>query len=207
MSVSHASRRLVNNPLPRVSIFSANKSPAVNAGGLIFRCRWCENGYCEDCMDWDSIELLGENLPEFELLNFGPIEQAFWIKCENCVDRHKHDLEAKALCDNMEKEWMDALAKRPELVMEGTTVEGSEVATPIDVEELVDSPMPLSSPLEPAADGKKRRRKQVDYTPKRNAKKQKVKAEAKAGIAGLITAPPLKEEAEPLPMQEPLVNA
>jgi SWI/SNF-related matrix-associated actin-dependent regulator of chromatin subfamily A member 5 len=155
-------------------------------------------------MDWDSIQLLGENLPEFELLNFGPIEQAFWIKCEHCVHRHQHDLEAKALCDTMEKEWLDALAKRPELVMEGTTVEGSEVATPIDVEELVDSPM--ISPFEPAREGKKRRRKQVDYTPKRNVKKQKVKAEVKAEIAGLLTAPP-QESISPLPPQEPLVNA
>jgi hypothetical protein len=128
-------------------------------------------------MNWDTTQLLGESLPEFELLHFGTIEQAFWIKCEHCVHRHEHDLEAKSICDSMEKEWLEELAHRdaapPDLIMEGTTVEGSEVATPV---EEIDQPMLLGGGDQDAP-GKKRRRKTVDYAPKRSAKKARVKKE------------------------------
>ncbi|KAA8892577.1 hypothetical protein FN846DRAFT_685643 [Sphaerosporella brunnea] len=154
-----------------------------NAGGLIFRCRWCEYGYCEDCMDWDHTELLGETLPEFELLGFGPIEQAFWIKCQYCVQRHTLDVEAKAMCDEMEKEWAEETARReaaaPELTTEGTTVVGSEVATPVDE---VDQAAMLPTL---AGDGKKRRRSAVDYVLNRN-KKVKAKKEPDAETQQIV---------------------
>lgn len=58
-----------------------------DAGGVIFRCRWCENGFCEDCLDWDVAKLIGHTLPEFEMLGFNRVTQAFYIECEHCV-RH-----------------------------------------------------------------------------------------------------------------------
>lgn len=68
---------------------------------MIFRCRWCERGYCEDCLDWDKTELLGENLKEYELLGFPAVNQAFYICCPSCTDYHKENQEAGDFCRNM----------------------------------------------------------------------------------------------------------
>ncbi|KAF1993674.1 hypothetical protein P154DRAFT_625278 [Amniculicola lignicola CBS 123094] len=71
-----------------------------DAGGLIYRCRFCENGFCEDCLKANDFkeELIGENIPEFEMLNEGAVPSAFYIKCPNCVD-----------CDPAKKAWMEEL--------------------------------------------------------------------------------------------------
>ena len=70
-----------------------------NAGGMIYRCRWCDAGYCEDCLDWDKTELLGENLKEYELLSFPAVSQAFYIKCSSCHDHHLDDPKARVFCE------------------------------------------------------------------------------------------------------------
>lgn len=70
-----------------------------NAGGMIYRCRWCERGYCEDCLDWDKTDLLGENLQEYELLDFPAVDQAFYIKCPGCRDHHEEDAHARKYCE------------------------------------------------------------------------------------------------------------
>ncbi len=72
-----------------------------DAGGMLFRCRWCESGYCEDCLDWEKTKLIGENLKEFDLLSFGPVTQAFYICCPSCNDYHAQNHDAKEFCDNM----------------------------------------------------------------------------------------------------------
>ena len=72
-----------------------------DAGGMIFRCRWCERGYCEDCLDWDKTTLLGENLPEYELLDFPAVVQAFYIECPSCHDHHEENVEARDFCANI----------------------------------------------------------------------------------------------------------
>lgn len=46
---------------------------------MLYRCRWCERGYCEDCLDWDKTELLGENLKEYEILGFPAVSQAYYV--------------------------------------------------------------------------------------------------------------------------------
>lgn len=71
--------------------FGCEKKTA-DAGGLIFRCRWCEKGYCEDCMDWDTVNLLGESLPEMELLNYFP-NNGWYIECQACVENWKRNPE------------------------------------------------------------------------------------------------------------------
>lgn len=60
--------------------------------------RWCERGYCEDCLDWDKTELLGENLKEYELLGFPAVTQAFYIKCPSCHDHHVESPDARDFC-------------------------------------------------------------------------------------------------------------
>lgn len=59
-----------------------------DAGGMLYRCRWCERAYCEDCLDWEKTNLVGENLKEFELLSFPAVAQAYYIKCPDCTDHH-----------------------------------------------------------------------------------------------------------------------
>jgi len=55
-----------------------------DAGGLIYRCRFCPMAFCEDCLDWDTIKLVGETLPEYEMLGFPAVTQAFFIVCASC---------------------------------------------------------------------------------------------------------------------------
>jgi len=62
-----------------------------DAGGMIFRCRWCENGYCEDCLDWDVAKLVGATLPELELLGFAALSQAWFIECPACLKHWETD--------------------------------------------------------------------------------------------------------------------
>lgn len=73
-----------------------------DAGGLIYRCRWCEHGFCEDCLDWGKEELIGENLPEFEMLNEGPGAGGFYIKCPTCKASIEEDQERADWLTSME---------------------------------------------------------------------------------------------------------
>jgi len=52
---------------------------------MIYRCRWCEHGYCEDCLDFDTANLVGEMLPELEMLGLAAVSQAWFIECPSCV--------------------------------------------------------------------------------------------------------------------------
>ncbi|KAF2271357.1 uncharacterized protein EI97DRAFT_446688 [Westerdykella ornata] len=72
-----------------------------DAGGLIYRCRWCANGFCEDCLDWDNAELIGENLPELEVLGEPPMAGAFYIVCPPCKEAAEENEERR--------EWMQGL--------------------------------------------------------------------------------------------------
>ena len=75
-----------------------------DAGGMLFRCRWCERSFCEDCLDWDKTKLLGDNLKEYELLGFPAIDQAWYIKCPNCTEDHINSSDDLALCEGAAKE-------------------------------------------------------------------------------------------------------
>lgn len=70
-------------------------SKTSEAGGLIYRCRWCENGFCEDCLDWENTNLIGDTLPEFEMLGFGAISQAHYVDCHHCVEHWQEDSAAR----------------------------------------------------------------------------------------------------------------
>jgi SWI/SNF-related matrix-associated actin-dependent regulator of chromatin subfamily A member 5 len=74
-----------------------------DAGGLIFRCRWCPQGFCEDCLDWDKAVLIGENLPEFELMGEAPTQGGFYVKCPTCVDNE----ESREWIEKSEKHYKD----------------------------------------------------------------------------------------------------
>ena len=55
-------------------------------GGMLYRCRCCAKSFCEDCLDWDNTQLLGETLKEFELLGFNASTSIFYIKCSRCIN-------------------------------------------------------------------------------------------------------------------------
>ncbi|KAF2813072.1 uncharacterized protein BDZ99DRAFT_507176 [Mytilinidion resinicola] len=76
-----------------------------DAGGLIFRCRWCPRGYCEDCLDWDKTRLIGENLPEYEMLGMPENAQAYYIHCPGCTDWANANAEAKKWFSSTERRY------------------------------------------------------------------------------------------------------
>lgn len=119
-----------------------------DAGGMIYRCRWCERGFCEDCLDWDKTELLGENLKEYEILGFPAVTQAFYISCPSCTQHHVENPEAREFCQQRAIE-IDAnhsaflkeqelrrkaaepqLPSRAESLTDATTLESSGISTP-----------------------------------------------------------------------------
>ncbi|KAF3003430.1 hypothetical protein E8E13_001503 [Curvularia kusanoi] len=78
-----------------------------DAGGLIFRCRWCPQGFCEDCLDWSKTALIGENLPEFELLGEPAPTGGFYITCPDCSDAFAESEEQKEWADGLEMEYRE----------------------------------------------------------------------------------------------------
>lgn len=65
-----------------------------DTGGLIFRCKRCPLGSCEDCLDWDHTDLIGANLPEFELVGEASASNGYHIRCDAC----------RELCEEHEQE-------------------------------------------------------------------------------------------------------
>ena len=117
------------------------QAKTANAGGLIYRCRWCENGFCEDCMDWDAVELIGETLPEYEMLGYERKDNAWYIECPHCVknwatdkldlvrvgeERERIDREYEAFMSAMPTTGVQSATETP------TTI--SEVGTPVATE-------------------------------------------------------------------------
>lgn len=118
---------------------------------MIYRCRWCERGYCEDCLDWDKTDLIGDSLKEFELLGFPSVTQAFFIRCPGCVDHHAANPAERELCESHaadydswyqifldEKQATEdaarkfpmAPASRAESLTDATTAQDSTISTP-----------------------------------------------------------------------------
>ena len=117
---------------------------------MLFRCRWCERGFCEDCLDWQKTEILGDNLKEYEMLKFPAIDQAWYIKCPRCIEDHEQSPEAFDLCNGeakridrehqkmieervaVEEESRKILAipSRDESLTDATTINSSGITTP-----------------------------------------------------------------------------
>ena len=75
---------------PQHSCFDCGKN-SMDAGGMVYRCRWCSKAYCEDCLDFEGTTLLGDNLLEYETLNFSPDTTAFFVECGPCLEHHRAD--------------------------------------------------------------------------------------------------------------------
>ncbi|KAG8527568.1 uncharacterized protein KY384_007721 [Bacidia gigantensis] len=102
-----------------------------DAGGMLYRCRWCEKGYCEDCLDWEKTDLLGESLKEYEILGFPSIVQAYYVKCPDCTEHHSESSEARTFCADRSQEIDDEyeeLLNHQELLAAATEVAGPQIA-------------------------------------------------------------------------------
>ena len=120
---------------------------------MLYRCRWCERSYCEDCLDWEKTQLLGDSLKEYDLLGFPAVVQAFYIQCHGCADSRLNDEQVDALCTSQEKQievdhemWMaekeekaeahnpegqsSVVPSRAESMVDGTTCDDSGLSTP-----------------------------------------------------------------------------
>lgn len=108
-----------------------------DAGGMIYRCRWCENGFCEDCLDWETTRLIGDSLPEYQMLGFGAMANAYYIECAPCLKRWEMDpkLGEAVGADRLDIEtaYQDFLAGGASVLDETETPETiSEVGTPAE---------------------------------------------------------------------------
>ncbi|QDS73472.1 hypothetical protein FKW77_009015 [Venturia effusa] len=110
---------------------------ASEAGDMIYRCRWCEHGFCEDCLDWDNTTLLGDTLDEYQTLDFPAMEQAYYIVCSDCNASDMH--EAFATSEVYHKEQLAIKLQEegniddvPSLTDAPTGSYNSEISTPAD---------------------------------------------------------------------------
>ncbi|KAJ4335268.1 hypothetical protein N0V95_008953 [Ascochyta clinopodiicola] len=125
-----------------------------DAGGLIFRCRWCPQGFCEDCLDWDTTELVGQNLPEFELLGEPSPSGGFYIKCPDCVDMCEKDKDQKTWMQNTENNYKEQhavwLQERNEAAhqLEQDTTLNNEAVESNTINPLHDAHLPIDPPAQ-----------------------------------------------------------
>jgi len=127
---------------------------------LIYRCRWCHKGYCEDCLDPNS-QLLGETIPEYAVLDYAPKRNAWYIHCTECKESQEdpefgkliasmaeqHDREYAELLqnDNMTQNTQLGASEVPPSrdgsMTDGITLESSGQATPLEFARQTKRPM------------------------------------------------------------------
>jgi SWI/SNF-related matrix-associated actin-dependent regulator of chromatin subfamily A member 5 len=118
-------------------------SKTADAGGLIYRCRWCQHGYCEDCLDWENVNLIGETLPEYQMLNHQGKNNAWYVECPDCVKSWATDRQDRAAVDEerkrIGKEYETYAAAMAESVgaADATPKTISEVSTPVAMDFLI----------------------------------------------------------------------
>ena len=76
-------------------------------------------------MDWEKEDLIGENLPEFRMIDQLTIPGGFYIKCADCIDSMEEDEGKKEWIDKMEEsyaeqydEWFRKKEKEQQLLEE-----------------------------------------------------------------------------------------
>lgn len=111
------------------------QSKTAEAGGMMYRCRWCAEGWCEDCLDWNTVKLIGETLPEYEILGYPVNNNAWYIECPTCIKRWEFEEDDLRFIDaerkRIEDEYQDFLVATAQ--DEGTT---GTTATPATVSEV-----------------------------------------------------------------------
>lgn len=112
---------------PQHECFECEKRIA-DAGGLLFRCRWCPRAYCEICLDWDRAALLDDELPELVVLGYGPREPAYYVECPTCRESLREEAEWAAFITKKQHEFEAALRKRAEAGLRSDKMGEGDVA-------------------------------------------------------------------------------
>ncbi|KAK6356124.1 hypothetical protein TWF718_000498 [Orbilia javanica] len=107
-----------------------------DAGNMLYRCRFCERAYCEDCLDFDVAKLIGDEILEFQLLEYYAIPQAFYVECHNCIESRK-DPEYNAACLNILREAEEERDRRQKAKQE-EIAEAKKKAEKMEVESMTD---------------------------------------------------------------------
>lgn len=73
------------------------------------------NAHCEECLEWDNTNLLGDGLKEYRLVNYPFNNNAYYIECEHCVHEHNTNKNWAKMIDMMaeefDEEYVDFIAK------------------------------------------------------------------------------------------------
>ncbi|OAV92389.1 hypothetical protein PTTG_02218 [Puccinia triticina 1-1 BBBD Race 1] len=88
---------------------------AAEAGGMLYRCQTCPDAYCEDCLALDNFYSMGDTLPEFMMLGYGPVSQAHYIRCIECLNHFEANPETKAIWEAEEERLKEQLALKNDL--------------------------------------------------------------------------------------------
>ncbi|KAM3069394.1 hypothetical protein ACMFMG_005500 [Clarireedia jacksonii] len=99
-----------------------------DAGGMLYRCRWCEKAECEDCLDWEMFKPIGDNLIEYEVLGYTSTTQAFYIQCKSCSIHFADNEEDREFCETVEREWIEEWEKRFGQAADGDNNEATSAA-------------------------------------------------------------------------------
>ncbi|KAJ3539023.1 hypothetical protein NM688_g6428 [Phlebia brevispora] len=87
-----------------------------SCGGMLFRCQTCPRALCEDCLPEGEIDAIGDTLPELcvhshlllLLRDYGAMNTAYYIRCDQCQERFKVDPE---FCTQWEEEMRETQAE------------------------------------------------------------------------------------------------
>jgi hypothetical protein len=102
----------------------------------MYRCRWCEKGHCEDCLDWTKARLLGESIPEFEVLGFENKKNAWFVECQGCISEFETNPPWKTMIMEMKvdaEQQYEAWSRAPEAVEEDMK---QEIPVPLEVKKI-----------------------------------------------------------------------
>jgi SWI/SNF-related matrix-associated actin-dependent regulator of chromatin subfamily A member 5 len=146
-----------------------------DAGGMLYRCRWCERAYCEDCLDFDETTLIGDNLMEYEVLNYPEMAQAFYIQCGGCTRNFEESPGNKKLCEHVAEQARleherkfgadREMSTAPGSLTDATTVETTGANTPIVIDEddvVITGSSTKKRKMNGSADGKATKRGKID---------------------------------------------
>lgn len=87
-------------------------------------------------MAWDKTELIGDNLKEYELLDFPSVTQAFYICCPSCTEHHQLDPSAKDFCTQQAQE----IDKQYGMMLQGQDAKMAVSSTELDTKSSTPSP-------------------------------------------------------------------
>ena len=86
---------------PQHRCYICEKS-AAKVGGMLYRCRWCENAFCEQHVEFDRTDLIGDELPELKDLDIA--DSAFFVRCYICRSFHESSEAGRSLYESRQEQ-------------------------------------------------------------------------------------------------------